>query len=243
MPRTQEFVDKYYHANLKLTKQQLKQSVKTDNFICQAIANIEEIDKAANLLSKRLREWYELENPELSNRVGDHYRLAELIVSGDTAKEPGSMGSDLSEVDHAPIKELAQKIADLYSLRRTHESYLEKTMQRLCPNIYAITGTLIGAKLIAQAGSLKRLAELTASTVQLLGAEKALFRHMVTGARAPKHGIILQHPLLQKAKLADRGKVARALADKIAMAAKIDYFKGQFIGDKLKADLEKKFSG
>jgi nucleolar protein 56 len=242
MPRTQEFIDKYYYANLKQTKQQLKDSVKTDNFICQTIANIDEIDKAANLLSKRLREWYELENPEQSYEVGDHYRLAELIVSGNTTKQPGSMGADLNEKDHGEIKLLAQRIVDLYVLRREHETYLETTMLELCPNIHAVAGTLVGAKLIGQAGSLKRLAELTASTVQLLGAEKALFRHMVTGARAPKHGIILQHPILQRAKATDRGKIARGLADKIAMAAKIDYFKGQFIGDKLRAELEKKFS-
>jgi nucleolar protein 56 len=243
MAKSKEFLDRYYTGNLIRTKEQLRNAVKTDNFICQASANIEDIDKAANLLSKRLREWYELQNPELSYKVTDHDRLAEIIAQGADSKEPGSMGADLAPADMAPIRNLAQKIVLLYTMKKDHELYLESSMKELCPNIHAVAGTLIAAKLIAQAGSLKRLSELTASTVQLLGAEKALFRHMVTGARAPKHGIILQHPLLQKAKMADRGKVARALADKIAMAAKIDYFKGQYIGDKLRADLEKKFSG
>jgi len=78
------------------------------------------------------------------------------------------------------------------------------------------------------------------STIQMLGAEKALFRHLRTGAKPPKHGIILQHPLVASAKKANRGKYSRSLADKISIAVKADYFKGKFIGDKLKKELEEK---
>jgi len=89
---------------------------------------------------------------------------------------------------------------------------------------------------------LKKLAEMPSSTIQLLGAEKALFRHMRTGAKVPKHGILIQHPLMAKTKKEIHGKVARALADKISIAAKVDYFKGKFVADKLKKMLEEKFS-
>jgi len=95
------------------------------------------------------------------------------------------------------------------------------------------------AKLIALAGNLKKLVEFPSSTIQLLGAEKALFRHMRTGAKAPKHGIIHEHPIVSKAK--EKGKAARAVADKISLAVKVDYFKGKFIGDKLRKELEEKF--
>jgi nucleolar protein 56 len=105
-----------------------------------------------------------------------------------------------------------------------------------------LTGINIGAKMIAKAGSIEKMAFMPASTIQLLGAEEALFRHIKTGARPPKYGILLQHILVAKAKRPDKGKVAKALADKISIAIKVDFFKGEFIGDRLKRDLEKRFS-
>ena len=96
------------------------------------------------------------------------------------------------------------------------------------------------AKLMALAGSLKHLSQIPASTVQLLGAEKALFRHMTTGAKCPKYGILFQHPYVSQAKKQVQGKIARLLADKISIAVKVDYFKGAFIGDTLKEQLKEK---
>ena len=113
-------------------------------------------------------------------------------------------------------------------------------MKLLCPNITAVAGAVIGAKLLAIAGSLKKLSLFPASTVQLLGAEKALFRHLKTGAKSPKYGILHEHPLIAQAKKKDHGKVARLLADKIAIAAKVDFFKGNYVGDKLKKDIERR---
>jgi nucleolar protein 56 len=241
MARPEGFMKRYFDYNLALTKEKLRKSAGKDTFISQCVSNIEDIDKAANLLSKRLREWYELYNPELSRATPDHAVFASLITAGTDEKPADSMGSPVSPEDRVAMVNLAKRIADLYTLRKEHEAYLDETMEAFCPNIHALAGTLVGAKLIAQAGTLKRLAELTSSTVQLLGAEKALFRHLTTGARSPKHGIILQHPLLQRAKAADRGKVARALADKISLAARLDFFKGQFMGDTLREELEKRF--
>ena len=105
----------------------------------------------------------------------------------------------------------------------------------------AITGVSIGAKLLEHAGSLKRLAEMPASTIQLLGAEKALFRHIKNKKNlCPKYGLLHEHPFITQSKKKSHGKIARALADKIAIAVKVDYFKGKFIGDKLRKELEKK---
>jgi len=232
---------KYHEQNLAETKKKVKESVKFDNFILQAINNVDEINKAINNLAKRLREWYELYNPEFSRSIPDHEKFVELVVSEKDIKEAGSMGADLSKEDLEPILDLAKEISALYSLRRFQERYLEELMKEHCPNITAVAGAQIGARLIAIAGDLKRLVEFPASTVQLLGAEKALFRHMRTGAKAPKHGVIHEHPLISKAKAKDKGKVARALADKISIAAKVDYFKGEFVGDKLRKELEERF--
>ena len=116
-------------------------------------------------------------------------------------------------------------------------------MKKHCPNMLEVAGVLISAKLLEHAGSLRRLMMMPASTIQILGAEKALFRHLKTGKKAkpPKYGILSQHPLIGKVKKEEYGKVARTLADKISIAVKVDYFKGKFIGDKLKEELEKKF--
>ncbi|MFC1801226.1 C/D box methylation guide ribonucleoprotein complex aNOP56 subunit, partial [Nanoarchaeota archaeon] len=111
--------------------------------------------------------------------------------------------------------------------------------KKYCPNLLELCGSTIGSGLIELAGSLKRLATFPSSTVQLLGAEKALFRHIRTGARSPKHGLILQHPLVQNAK--EKGKAARALADKISLASRLDFFKGEFKAKEMRKELEKKF--
>lgn len=233
--------EEYYTRNLEETKKKLRESVNFDDLIVQAINNIDEINRVANMLSKRIREWYELYNPEFSRKFEIHEEFVSKIVSGKDTKEKNSMGAELGKEDMEPVLELAKEIDGLFALKKKQEDYLEKIMKKNCPNLTAVAGALIGARLISIAGDLKRLVEFPSSTVQLLGAEKALFRHMKTGARAPKHGIIHEHPLIMKVKREVKGKAARALADKIALAAKVDYFKGEFIGDKLRKEVEERF--
>jgi nucleolar protein 56 len=229
-----------YLKNLELTKQRIKDSINSDNFINQSVNNLDEIDKAANLLGKRLREWFSLKNPEFSKSVTDHKKFVELILNNKDKKHTTHMGADLTKNDMEPILNLAVQIQSLYILRQKHENYLDQIMKDKYPNIYAVSGALIGAKILAHTKTLKKLSMMTASTIQLLGAEKALFRHIKTGAKAPKHGLILQHQILQRSKPKFRGKIARQLSDKIAIAAKIDYFKGNYLGDKLRKELDDK---
>jgi nucleolar protein 56 len=238
---------KFYEINLQLTKQSLKESVNEDNFIIQTIGNIYELDRVINLLSKRSREWYSLYLPELSEKTPHHQRFIELVASKnkeqlmEELRISSSMGADLKELHIEEIKLLAKNILNLYELREKHEEYLKKVMQEYCPNVLELAGATIGAKLLEYARTLRHMALLPASTIQLLGAEKALFRHLKTGCKSPKHGIIIQHPLIQKAKRKDRGKVARSLADKISLCARLDYFKGEFKGAEYKKALEEKF--
>ena len=243
------FSDEFRNKNLQLTKNSIKKSVSPDVLIIQSINLIDEADKAANLLAKRAREWYELYNPEFSRATQSHELFAEGILEKEKNELLGalkvsiesSMGADLEKTDIEPIKSLARQIRGLYQLRKVQESYISSLMEGLCPNTKAVCGFLIGAKLIKHAGSLKRLSEMPASTIRILGAENALFRHMKTGAKPPRHGVIVNHLLIAGAPQRMHGKVARALADKIAIASKIDYFKGEFIGDELRKKLEGKF--
>ncbi len=224
---------KLRQKNLQITKQKLKESIHEDNLIVQAINNYEELNKILNMLVKRLREWYELYNPEFSKEVFDNEGFVKHLN-----RNKGELGGKLNKEDLDMIFELKEKIKNLYNLKHNEEKYLDKLMDNLCKNLKTVAGTLIGAKLIEKAGSLKKLALMPASTIQLLGAEKALFRHIKSGAKSPKHGLIHEHPFVLQAKREERGKKARLLADKLSLAVKIDYFKGKFIGDKLKGELK-----
>jgi len=236
------------NAGITIAKNKIKNSVKQDTLIIQAINNIDELDRVANTLIKRLREWYELYLPEFSKKIKDNEKFVELILKKkktELLKEinlssESSMGADLSQNDLKPVNELAERILSLYKLRQSQSDYLELMIKKTYPNMYAITGSQIGAKLISFAGSFEKLAKFPASTIQLLGAEEALFRHLRTGAKSPKYGILHEHSLVAKAP--EKGKAARALADKISIAVKVDFFKGSFIGEKLRKDLEIRFA-
>jgi nucleolar protein 56 len=233
--------EKYYDLNLRETKKKIKESVGFNDFIVQAINNIDETNKAINLLAKRLREWYELYNPELSRKIIEHDKFIEEILAGNPKRDSDSMGAEISKEDYQPILELAGEIQALFIFKSRQEAYLDNLMKENCPNIREVAGSLIGARLVALAGDLKRLIMFPSSTVQLLGAEKALFRHMKTGAKSPKYGVIVQHPFVISAPKESKGKAARMLADKILLAAKVDYFKGEFIGERLNKELKEKF--
>ena len=233
-----KYYQEFYNKNLELTKLSLKHSVNEDNLIMQAIANINELDKISNTMSKRLREWYSLYYPELSEEIENHEKYVQLVLEQE--RQPKSFGADLSETDLEEMKLLAGRITSLYALRKQHELYLEKIMTKYCPNLLELAGATIAARLIELGKGLKHLALLPASTIQLLGAEKALFRHLKTGSRSPKHGVILNHPFIQNAQRDKKGKAARMLADKLSLCARLDYFKGEFKAPEYRKELEEK---
>ncbi|MDP3734205.1 MAG: hypothetical protein Q8R37_03165 [Nanoarchaeota archaeon] len=245
MLKNKQYFSLFHQQNMALTKQAISSSVNEDNLIIQTISNIRELDSVTNLLSKRLREWHSLYYPELSHQIASNDAFVKLILSKSKTElmkelhQKQSIGAALDKRHCDQILHLAQQIANLYALRENHEQYLEKVMTKYCPNLLALAGVTIGAKLIELAKSLKRLALLPASTIQLLGAEKALFRHLRTKAKSPKHGIIVNHPLVQKASRKERGKAARRLADKLSLCARLDYFKGAFKAEEYQHELEK----
>jgi nucleolar protein 56 len=242
--KDKKYFKQFYIANLKLTKQGIKDAVKEDQLIMQTISNVIELDKVNNIFTKRLREWYSLYLPELSKRVVKHEIFVELISKPkeELIKEfsvEQTMGADLDKFHIDEMKLLAEQIKDLNKLRETHEEYLRKIMEKYCPNLLELGGVTTAAKLIELAKGLRRLALLPSSTVQLLGAEKALFRHIKTGSRSPKHGVILHHPIVQNVPRRMKGKAARMLADKLSLCARLDFFKGEIKGNEYRKELEK----
>ena len=235
--------------NLSLVKKMIADSVSEDTFIIQAINSIEELDKVCNTLAKRMREWYGYYFPELGKSIEDNEVFVKRLLQKskkELMQEYGldiSMGPEISQNDLDAILTFARQINDMYMQREQLIKYLEELMKVYCPNIHAVVGALIGAKLLEKAGSLKHMAWMPSSTIQLLGAEQALFRHLRNKRiRPPKHGFILSHPFVMNASRQDKGKVSRMLAAKISIATKVDYFKGEFIGDRLKEELEKQLA-
>ena len=249
--KNKKYFSQFCNKNIELTRDAIRKSVGNDSLIIQTINSIEEIDKSINLLAKRLREWYSLYNPEISYNVDDHEKFVLTIIKKTKNQllkdlnidENDSMGANLKEKDVSAILLLSTQLNNSYKLKNHYENYLKELEEDTCPNFATVGGVTIAAKLISHAGSLKRLVEMPASTIQILGAEKALFRHMRNKRRnlPPKFGIIHEHQLIQKSKNDMHGKAARALSDKLSIAVKIDYFKGKFIGDKLKKGLVDKF--
>ncbi|HLG37541.1 MAG TPA: hypothetical protein VI338_05355, partial [Nitrososphaera sp.] len=136
-----------------------------------------------------------------------------------------SKGGDMTPENLAIVKSLATQVISQSDLRRVLADHIEASMEAVAPNVKEMLTATVGARIVAKAGSLARLATLPASTIQVLGAEKALFRALKTGARPPKHGLLFQHPLIHSAPKWQRGKIARAVASKVAIAARIDYYR------------------
>ena len=221
------------------TKRKISLSVTKDIFVNQAITELDELIKTKNQFSTRLKEYLLLYIPERVNKISDYVLLSQDLIEDKIETSQNTMGGVLSEEDKSQIKKLAQFIISIDDETQSKEKYLENLVTYIAPNITFISGAHITARLIAHAGDLKRLSRLPASTIQMYGAEKALFRHLITRAKPPKYGYLLQHILVSNAKQKYKGKIARVIADQICIAAKVDYFKGEFFGKILKEKIDK----
>src|SRR3989338_729116 len=224
----------FHDRNLDLSKQAVKEAITDDIWLMQCMAAIEDMEKVQGILIRRLTEWYGLQNPEGIIALVDQEKMVELIIKKELKKQANSMGRALLPEMEEKVIELAKQIRDIQSSKNSQQAFLEKSMKNNFPNLCALSPPDIIARMMKQAGSLKNFMELPASTIQLLGAEKALFRHLKNKRnKSPKYGFLFNHPLIQKASQKERGKIARMLADKIAIAARVDYFKGKPIGESL----------
>jgi len=209
--------EKLREVNINLTKKKLKESITTDFLVIQAIHTIDELVKIINRLVENLRERYSYYSLTVSKKED----LKELITAV-KEKQLDKEISTFNKEDFDAILTLLSAVEILIKAKEKNEEYLEKIMDSY-PNLKSTAGTFIAARLMAIAGSIKRLAELPSSTIQVLGAEKALFRHLRTGARPPRFGVIFSHEAITGAE--NRGRAARHLASKISLAVRKDYFK------------------
>ena len=208
------------------SKQRMKVAIGRDKLLVQASNALDDLIRIQNAITERLREWYSLHYPEFK----DNDPEPNILAYGMREQVPGytdSSGVDLAESDLAALKDYATFLRTLKTERKALERYIQTTARELCPNTSTVVDPLMAAKLIALAGSIERLARLSSSAIQLLGAEKALFRHLKKQGKSPKFGIIFADPRIQNADIDRRGKVARVLASKIMLAARIDFYSGR----------------
>ncbi|MFX1367731.1 MAG: C/D box methylation guide ribonucleoprotein complex aNOP56 subunit [Promethearchaeota archaeon] len=232
-------------------------SEEKDLIIKHAIDAIGETDKSINVLAMRLREWYSLHHPSLDKLVENHEIYANIVKACGSRKTltleclettglskeqaqliieqlKKDLGAPFEEKDLVAARSLASSILNLYQFRRELEGYVTEMMQLVAPNVTSLVGALVGARLLSLAGSLEELARKPSSTVQIFGAEKALFRSLKTGADPPKHGIIYQVAEVHSAPYWQRGKIARALAGRLSIAARIDAYTKRDVGESLR---------
>ncbi|GMH25150.1 hypothetical protein Nepgr_026993 [Nepenthes gracilis] len=242
---------------------------RVDNMVIQAIFLLDTLDKDINSFSMRVREWYSWHFPEMVKIVNDNYlyakvakfienkselsedkvpALTEIIGDEDKAKEiveaaKASMGQDISPVDLINVQLFAQRVMDLSEYRKKLYDYLVAKMNDIAPNLTSLIGEVVGARLISHAGSLTNLAKCPSSTLQILGAEKALFRALKTRGNTPKYGLIFHSSFIGRASSRNKGRMARYLANKCSIASRIDCFSERgttVFGEKLREQVEER---
>ena len=229
-----------HEVMIGLGKLRTSEPIPRDRSLVQAIRSLDDQIATINLYNERLHEWYGMHFPELADYARDA-RYAQLIamngeregVIEELGIEIESIGADMDPADIGAIRDLADTLSRLYDDKERTEEYIQGIVEETCPNMCAVLGAPLAARMVSLAGGLERLASLPSSTVQLLGAEKAMFRHLKSGKKGPKHGVIYQHPEVHRSPYWQRGKIARALAGKVLIAAKIDQYHGDFAGDRL----------
>ena len=246
---------------------------RVDNMIIQSISLLDQLDKDINIFAMRLREWYSYHFPELVKIVNDNYNYARLVnmignrsdkLEDETLAEQietvtqdasiaqsivhalkSSMGMEIAEIDFTNIHAFASKVISLAEYRRGLMEYLQGRMHDVAPNLSTLVGESVGARLISHAGSLTNLAKYPASTVQILGAEKALFRALKSRGKinTPKYGLIFHSTFIGRAGAKNKGRISRFLANKCSIASRIDCFQEQgtdIFGQKMKEQVEER---
>ncbi|MEM0218860.1 MAG: hypothetical protein QXS21_05685 [Thermoproteota archaeon] len=257
-----DYLSKYREIALNITSKKISEdSARLDKELIALVNAYESINGAINELTEKLQDLNDLFFPELRKVVRNpekyvniltEYPSKELLLSErkkDEKLEVGkevvkaaekSIGALTRKESEETIHEYARTIRTLYKLKDKLTGRITEIVEEIAPNLSEIAGPVLAAKLISKAGGLIELAKMPSSSVQVIGAEKALFRAMKEGSKPPKHGIIFQHPLVHNAPRKLRGKVARALASKIVMASRFDAFSGVDSSQRLKSELKEK---
>ncbi len=224
---------------LKSAKEGIKDAYSSEEYaLIQAINAYLETSKSYNLVYERLTEWAGIYFPE--KRFTNSKTLADfaLSIAHDSQEEKSSIGRSMNEDEKKAIEGFAQMSKNMDAALSNLEEYIKQASNRMLPNVTYLTDEKIAAEMLSKAGSMERLATMPASTIQLLGAEKSLFKHIKFGSKPPKYGILFKMPAVNGAQRDTRGRIARVYATKISIALKADYYTKKFIAKELKKSLD-----
>ena len=220
---------------IELSKNSMVGLIGKDKLLLHAINAYDEVEKHINIMEQRLSEWYSLHYPE--RKVS-----ADLIVKyGRRDNMPGfsdSTGVDIDEHDETVLREYARTVDVMRTELTKLRAYIKDMAKGIMPNTSFVIDPMLASKMLAMAGSLEKFSRMTASTIQLMGAEKALFRHLKKEGKSPKYGIIFLDSRVQQATQDKKGKVARIVAAKIAQAVRIDFYSKRNDSERLEKELK-----
>ncbi|MCC7552670.1 hypothetical protein KO317_03325 [Candidatus Micrarchaeota archaeon] len=222
------------HALRRARANLMEALMEKDFTIVNGVNTIEDLVKIINMMFERLEEWIKLFEPNFKSKSIEI--SCKTIVEEDIFKK----NKEMSEKDKTQLLNIAKQIINLIELKNSIEKYLNEITLEMAPNISYLIGPELTAKLIASSGGIKKMGLMPASTIQVIGAEKALFKHLKSGSSPPKHGLIFQFAAVGKAPKKKRGKIARTVSSKIVIAARADAFTKNFIAKELKEEMDKK---
>jgi nucleolar protein 56 len=237
-------------VNIALTKTSLKKP-RRDYILMRVVGLLDELDRMLNTSTEHLREWYGLYFPEAVKAIKSNEEFVELSKAGERKAIPRkeiaalagkTAGTEFTKDDIQAFKSVASVVSDMFKQRKDLAEYLENAAREAIPNMNAIAGPVLASRMLSIAGGLEKMAKMPASTIQILGAEKALFRHMREKTKAPKYGVLFSHPYIQKAPKDKKGKVARIISAKLSLAARTDFFSGEDRSEQFRSGLEKQVS-
>jgi nucleolar protein 56 len=236
-----EFNEFMARLGMELSNQRLMGIITRDLIIVQSSNSLDSLNKFINILTEHFKEWFWLNYPEFG---GDNEEIINNLVEyGTRDKFPdfkSSYGLNFDEEDIKAVKDLAIQLDSLMKEKKSLENYLRKITRETAPNFSYLVDEILAAKMISLAGSLDNLAKMPASTLQLLGAEKALFRHLKNRrSRPPKFGVLYDSSYVRNAPFEKKGKIARIVASQLSKAAKIDFYSKRDDKENLKKEMEK----
>lgn len=234
---------------LEETREDLKDAADRDQFIIKAVKYLEQLEESFSDEFERFRDWYALHFPELEEEIQSDEEMIKLLDRGihrdelDAFQEMAekSTGTPLIEEDREMLEKAFENLQSSHELKEEIHDYVRQAALEEMPNLSKLLDPILAAKLLAIEGSLESLAKQPASTIQMLGAEKALFRYLRGNGTPPKHGVLFEHPFVSDLPSETRGKMARFIANKAAIAARLDVYGEKRKGDELREEAQEKY--
>jgi nucleolar protein 56 len=210
---TDAYYDRLHEATMAATRAEVRARERADDRqLVHAVRAMDDCDRTANELAERLAEWAGTVDPD----AGTGIEYARTLASGEAG-----------DLEEPALRSLAERVAGLADEADALRAFVERWTPAVAPNLAALAGPVLAARLISLAGGLEELAKKPSGTIQVLGAEDALFAHLRGHAPSPKHGIIYTHDAVRGTHPENRGSAARAVAGKLAIAARVDHYSGE----------------